>query len=153
MFVHNTSELERPYHQVRPALIDGPSWLASLAPPALTEAFELTGKMPFAGDRHVTLARVSDACRCRVGPISLHIDAITVPIRWLSDLDPLVFPPVVDADLHLSGLGPTRSQLALNGTYPRPEPPADPAVIHQTVQAMIDTYLRDVTATLHGQTT
>jgi hypothetical protein len=153
MFVQGTSDLERPYHRLRPALIDGPSWLGSLAPPALIEVLTLTSKTPLTADQHETLTRVRDAFRCRIGPIHLHVDAITLPMRWLSPLDAWQFPPDLYADLHLAGRGPTRSQLTFRGNYSRPEPPADPDVIHQTVQAVIDTYLRDVSITLNDQTT
>ena len=153
MFVHNSREVERPYHQLRPALIDGPSWLASLAPPALIEALELTSKTPFAADQHETRTLVPAALQCHIGPIRLHVDAIIVPIRWLWDLDLAIFPPVLDADLRLTGSGRTSSQLALSGTYACPTPPADPDMVHQTVQAAIDTYLRDVATNLHDRAT
>jgi hypothetical protein len=153
MFVQSTSDLERPYPRLRLALLDGASWLAPLALPALIEVLEQTNKLPIAADHADRLTRLRAGFRCQIGPIRLHLDTITVPTRWLSDLDPVIFPPLLDADLHLAGIGPTHSQLTLYGNYPRPTAPAEPDANHQTVQAVIDTYLRAVTTTLKDQTT
>ena len=76
-----------------------------------------------------------------------------MPLQWLNHVEPSLFPPILDADLRLTSHGPTHSQLAIDGTYPRTQPPTDPDLHHQTVQTVLDTYLRNVTTTLHDQTT
>ena len=151
--MQSTSGLERPYLRLRRALMDDPAWLAALASPALIEALELVPEIPIPADHDAALIRLRDAFCCEVGPIRLHVDAITVPLQWLNSVEPSLFPLVLDTDLRLNGHGPTDSQLTLYGTYPRTQPPVDPDLIHRTVQAVLDTYLRDVTTTLHNQST
>jgi hypothetical protein len=153
VFVQSTSELQRPYLRLRRALMDGPAWLASLASPALIEALGVIPDKPINADHDATLGRLRDTFRCEVGPIRLHVDAITVPLQWLNRVEPSLFPPVLDTDLRLTSHGPTHSQLTIYGSYPRTQPPNDPTLIYQTVQTVLDTYLRNVTTTLHNQTT
>lgn len=152
MFVQSTSTLERPYLRLRRALMGDSDWLAPLASVALLQALGLTTTAPIAADHNEALTQLRDTFRCEIGPIRLHVDAITVTARWLSAIEAGLFPAILDADLRLTSLGATDSQLTIEGTYPRPQPPADPDAIHHTVQTAIDTYLRDVTTTLQNQT-
>lgn len=152
MFVQSTSKVERPYLRLRRALIGDSDWLAPLARQVLYETFEHTAATPTAADCDNALTQLRSAFRCEIGRIRLHADTITVPMQWLNGIEPGLFPPVLDADLRLTSIGATHSQVAIDGTYPRTQPPADPAGIHQTVQTVIDAYLRDVTAILYDQT-
>jgi hypothetical protein len=71
----------------------------------------------------------------------MTIASITVPLRWESELEPDVFPPVVEAELVVTPATEHSVRAELRIRCPDPEA-GDAGAMREVVEAAADAYLR-----------
>jgi len=147
VFVHESVDLELAYFLLLPHISEDPQWLAPLAMATIAEAIDREHSQPGAPTDEPTVLASPGALQCQLGPIRLRTSAVTLPMRWTSELGSQLFPERVDADLYLHGTGDENSQLALAGTYKRPAD-AELDRIQRVTKSAVRTYLGSIATVL-----
>jgi hypothetical protein len=138
MLTHRTLDLGRPYHRLQPWLVDAPSLIKRIVPDVVAQA--IVRQRPDAGTSHL-LTTAGLPVRVRLGRTQMTIASITVPLRWESELDPDLFPPVVEAELIVTPAAEHSARAVLRIRCADPET-GDAGAMREVVEAAADAYLR-----------
>jgi hypothetical protein len=143
MVVHTSLDVGVPYDAVRGVLVCSPPWLSGLVTTAVADALEQASVRRCSAEHHDAFCRVGRSVRCVVGPPRVTVDDATVPLRWLSELEPHVFPSTIDAALRARPAGGSEqaAELVLSAAYALATPPADAGLFDRVVEEALDGYL------------
>lgn len=139
MFVYDFLQLEAPFEQVRPRILEGGGERLAVIARAAYDDGEATvaslGLDPVPVDKRVSVQFDR--------PVEQD-DVVVVPFRWRAIGQPRLF-PAVDGHLELSRLGPSHTHVSLLANY---TPPggyfgrlADRMGLHHLVEAGVRTFL------------
>lgn len=150
MFLRAFSEIAVPFEVAEIALLHEPeTWLPAIADRSAAERDELLAEVGFGSEGR----RIERRVRIELGGPARMPDAVILPLRW-EPVDGRAILPVLEADLELARLGPSRSQLALNGRYTPPlgkvGAALDRTVLHRVAEATIWDFVDRVGHRLHG---
>ncbi len=147
MFVYDFLQLEAPFEEVRPRLLEDGDRLAVLGRAAYVDGEATVASLatdPLPVDRLVTVEFDR--------PVEEE-SVVVVPFRWRAIGQPRLF-PAVEGHLELSRLGPLHTHVSLLANY---SPPggyfgrlADRMGLHHLVEAGVRTFLRRFAEGLAG---
>jgi hypothetical protein len=150
MFLRAFRELATPFEVSEDALLREPeAWLPPIADAAAAERDGLLAEVGFGSEGR----RIERRVRIELGPPVRMPGTTMLPLRW-ETVDGRATLPVLEADLELARLGPSRCQLALNGRYTPPlgrlGSVLDKAMLHRVAEATAWDFVDRVGRRLEG---
>lgn len=140
VFLQDFVDVDRSLATIGLRLGGGSAWLAALVDAA-------------GGDAEHQLMRIGPFRRgwvtrdvvVRLGEARTSVEGVAVPIRWEDARRPGFF-PVLDGDLEVTPLGPTRCRVVLSAVYRPPFSPVgaalDRALLHRVAESTVRAFLR-----------
>jgi hypothetical protein len=148
MFVRDFIHVAQPFESVAPHFVTDAGWLNRLAEDAANHARELSAMLRIPGD-----SDGDEQVHCETGAVRVRHDSLVVPMVISGvEADGL---PALEADLEVSPLGPTLSQLTLSATYRRAGVgTSDDAMVQRTAEVAARGFLQALAGRIGaGETT
>ena len=140
MFVRDFIHVAQPFELVAPHFIADADWLNRLAEGAALQARELSETLRLPPDDHAD-PDADAPVHCETGSVRVRHDSLIVPMVITGG--PGDGLPPLEADLEVSPLGPTVSQLTLSATYRRTGADgADDALVQRTAEVAARSFLQ-----------
>ena len=148
MFVRDFIHVAQPFELVAPHFITDADWLIRLAEDAATHARELSAALQVPSDRDA-----DEPVHCETGAVRVRHDSLIVPM--VISGGPGEGLPPLEADLEVSPLGPTLSQLTLSATYRRSHTDdGRDAIVQRTAEVAARSFLQALAGRISaGETT
>jgi hypothetical protein len=152
MFVRDFIHVAQPFELVAPHFIADADWLNRLAEDAAVHARELSETLQLPPDDHAD-RNADEPVHCESGTVRVRRDSLIVPMVITGGAGDGL--PPLEADLEVSPLGPTLSQLTLSATYRRTgADAADDAMVQRTAEVAARGFLQALAGRItSGETT
>jgi hypothetical protein len=146
MFVRSYTEVDQPFEDLRPILLDRPDrWLPGLATDAGERGELLLAEVGFGSERK----RVEKQVLIELGAPMEFPSRLIVPLEW-RPLSGRSLLPKLEGDLEVAPLGPNRTHVSLSARY---RPPLgvvgqalDRALLHRVAEATAKDFVDRVAA-------